>query len=395
MTKATIGKSNRFDGGTQCILTYASDCPKIDTTPDFAVTAALYDGLNAALSPDYHNVATSHGYYNMSFTCVSGNCTWAEYTSLGVRSTCFDVSSHLKRTSLEDVDNTTGSAVRARSSTDSGSGTAFEETYLVPQSTADPTAISDTSTAKSMVASVQSTVTKATAQSSFSTEAPTYAGVPLLTDLTAFSDVSTLNSEVAPIRSTASQATVSLQERAYSSSIVPPQSSATRTSWALGNLTLANAAVVADPDLTINFKTSQALLAAFTVIRTDNNQTLGSAAWNGADASAMECGLELTLNVYDSSVVNNVLVEHILASTSQKKPKSWLPSPNVSQTVYHPNGLPVDPGTQQSNPIYHHTFLWREDYALDPAALQSNVTGDFTLPQRTLLSTLNFLTSLI
>ncbi|CAD0095159.1 unnamed protein product, partial [Aureobasidium vineae] len=359
---ATVGRSSRFDGGTQCISTYKSRYPQVDTTPDFAISASLYDGLNTA---------TSHGYQNVSFTCMYGNCTWSGYISLAVRSTCFDISSHLKRTTQDN------STERIKSSTRS----------LSPGSTDIST--SDTDTEMAMY--------------------PTAA-------LSAFSGVSTLNSMAASIRSIVTSATTGLEKRA--SPTVQPKSVASSdpstrwTDWTLEHLdlTLSNtngmwrnastfavlqAAVVADPNLTINFKTSQALLAAFTVIRTDDSQTLGSPAWDAAGASAMECGLELTLNLYNSSVVNNVLVEHILASASQKVPESWLPSPNVDQSNVHPNGLPVDLGTKEWNPIYHDTFLYRDDYALDPATLPINKTQRFSITQRTLLSTVDFLTSLI
>jgi hypothetical protein len=153
--------------------------------------------------------------------------------------------------------------------------------------------------------------------------------------------------------------------------------------------------VVADPNRTINFVASQALLAAFTIIRTDNTDGLGTPAWDAASASAMECGLELTLNVYNSSVRNNVLVEDIVASASDKVPGSWLPSLYINQNDVDPNHLPVDRGTPESNPIYHHTFLYRDDYALDPTALQTHVEENFTVTQKGLVSTLDFLTSLI
>ncbi|THW67890.1 hypothetical protein D6D25_01542, partial [Aureobasidium pullulans] len=166
--------------------------------------------------------------------------------------------------------------------------------------------------------------------------------------------------------------------------------------WREANtFSVLQAAVVADPNLTLNFKDSQTLLAAFTTIRADDSSVLGSADWDAAPASAMECGLELSLNVYNSSVVNNVLVEHILASASHKVPGSWLPLANFNQDDLHPDGLEVDPGTLESNSIYHHTFLYRDDYALDPDALQRNISGQFKITQRTIQSTVDFLTSLI
>ncbi|KAG9533583.1 hypothetical protein KCU93_g265, partial [Aureobasidium melanogenum] len=421
-TKATIGKSNRFDGGTQCITTFSSRYPKIDTTPDFAVAAALYDGLNAAIS---------HGYQNVTFTCSSGNCTWTEYTSLAVRSTCFDISSLLKKTTLGDVVYDTTSTTQTSSSKnlesmtssiDPSSYSVEASTYLAPSSTfpssIDPSsdsveasiylAASSTFPDSSDSSTLSSDAITSTnpPQTSLETEPPGYSAPPSVTVLSAFD---------ASVQSTATRATTGLEKRESSDvepSSTPTQSSATWASWTLEhlNLTLSNtdrasrndktfavlqAEVVADPSLTINFVASQALLAAFTIIRTDNTYSLGSAAWDAADASAMECGLELTLNVYNSSVRNNVLMEQIVASASERVPGSWLPSPNIDQRGIHPNNLSVDSGKPEWNPIYHSTFMYRDDYALDPGALKTNVKENFNVSQRSLVSTLDFLTSLI
>lgn len=296
-TIATIGRSRQLDGGAQFIYTYDTTYPEINTTPDFAISASLYDGLNAALG---------NGSPNVFFTCISGNCTWPEHVSIAIRSTCFDISDHLKRTSPERSSRTT-------------SGT-------------------------------QSTLTS-------SSQAPA-----LWTDWT----LEHLNLTL----------------------------SNTNEIWRHQNFfAVLQAAVVADPMLTINFNDSQTLLAAFTIIRADESHTLGSADWDVADASAAECGLELALNVYNSSVVNNVLLEQVVASVSRKVPESWLPSGDQSKVL--PDGLKADPGTLESNPIYHDTFLYRNDYALDSAALQRGNIGNFNITQKTLISTIAFLTTLI
>ncbi|KAH0372278.1 hypothetical protein KCU65_g1324, partial [Aureobasidium melanogenum] len=404
-TEATISRSNYFDGGTQCVTTYTSNYPKIDTTPDFAVAAALYDGLNAAIGD---------GHQNVSFTCTSGNCTWTKYTSLAVRSTCFDLSSLLKRTTPEDMADATTSSTESSSKTkleyattptDVSSSWMQIETYEVPSSTEpissdlstlNPDAIASTNTPQ--------------------TEAPGYSAAPPVTDVTAFSDVSTVNSEVASVQSIATQATGGLDRRAAASTVQSsqsqPQSSATWTDWTLEHLglTLSNtnsswrkaqtfavlqAEVVTDPSKTINFAASQALLAAFTIIRTNNTDSLGTPAWDAARASAMECGLELTLNVYNSSVRNNVLVENIVSSASEKVPGSWLPRLNIDQSGVNPYKVSFDRGTLEWNPIYHQMFLYRDDYRLDPTALQTDVKENFTVTQKGLVSTLGFLTSLI
>ncbi|KAG9659505.1 hypothetical protein KCU64_g3811, partial [Aureobasidium melanogenum] len=365
-TRATIGKLNRFDGGTQCVTTYPSKYPKIDTTPDFAVAAALYDGLNAAISHSYQN------HLLRSFKSLEKNNS----RRYGRSKYLFDwkliynelrICDYLHRRLIDDL------------------------------STLNSGAIASTNTP----------------QTSSEDEAPGYSAAPLATDVTAFSNQMTPNSVVA--RSIATKVTSGLEKRASSSVQMfstPTQSSSTWTNWTLEhlNLTLSNtnpswrkaqtfavlqAAVVADPNKTINFVASQALLAAFTIIRTDNTDGLGTPAWDAASASAMECGLELTLNVYNSSVRNNVLVENIVASASDKVPGSWLPSLYIDQNGVDPNHLSVDRGTPESNPIYHRTFLWRDDYALDPTALQTHVKENFTVTQKGLVSTLDFLTSLV
>ncbi|KAI4747133.1 hypothetical protein E4T50_02539 [Aureobasidium sp. EXF-12298] len=157
---ATIGRSRRLDGGTQCISTYADDYPKIDTTPDFVISASLYDGLNAA---------GSHGYQNVAFTCFLGNCTWPEYVSIAIRSTCFDISDHLKRTPPEAPGETTVSTTRKSSPSTSSAAADSAETSASgtdPEMAMYPTAaplsaFSDHSTVNSMVASLQSIATPA------------------------------------------------------------------------------------------------------------------------------------------------------------------------------------------------------------------------------------------
>lgn len=362
--------------------------PKLDTAPDFAVAAALYDGLNAAIS---------HGHQNVSFTCTSGNCTWTKFTSLAVRSTCFDMSSLLKRTTPEDLADETTFSTSISSSMDLEPATTSIEyssdpnqglTYGAPSSTG--------------IASIN------TPQTFSEVEAPLYSAPPT-SEISAFT-----GGGATPIKSTMTEESTGLEKRATSSvqsSSKPRESSATWTDWTLEhlNLTLSNtnrlrrnqstfavlqAAVVADPKRTVNFVASQALLAAFTIIRTNNTHTLSTPAWDAASASAMECGLELTLNVYNSSVRNNVLVEQIVASASDKVPGSWLPS-LVDQSGVNPEDLPIDRTTNESDPIDHQMFLYRDDYAFDPDALQTDVKENFTVTQRSLVSTLDFLTSLI
>lgn len=81
-----IGMSNRLDGGTQCVTPMPNMDPRVDTIPDFAISAGLFNGLNAA---------TGGGMREVAFFCATGNCTWVEYVSVAVCSSCHDISQHL------------------------------------------------------------------------------------------------------------------------------------------------------------------------------------------------------------------------------------------------------------------------------------------------------------
>lgn len=79
------------------------------TSPDFSIDAALYDGLQAAMGGTVHSAEV---------TCPTGNCTWPVFVTIGVCSSCFDVSSHVNKksysaskfSSVDDVENETGNA---------------------------------------------------------------------------------------------------------------------------------------------------------------------------------------------------------------------------------------------------------------------------------------------
>ncbi|KAF4466236.1 hypothetical protein FALBO_6905 [Fusarium albosuccineum] len=69
---------------------YQSDQPSSMIRDDMATAAAIWNGFSPYVSqqnlwPD--------------FTCTTGNCSWANFASLGVCSSCYDLSGHLKRTS--------------------------------------------------------------------------------------------------------------------------------------------------------------------------------------------------------------------------------------------------------------------------------------------------------
>lgn len=162
--------------------------------------------------------------------------------------------------------------------------------------------------------------------------------------------------------------------------------------------TVFQATVSANHSSTINFKDSQSLLAAFTMIRAGHDYVFGNATWPNGGATATECGLNLCLNVYLSNVTKGTLNESIVATTSSKVPNSWQRRPESEQLVLQLRNstTAADPETLEHNPIYHPIFRYRDDYQLDPVPLnRSKILGPFNVTQRAILSTIDFLTSLV
>jgi hypothetical protein len=63
--------------------------PVMDFGMDYSMAAAIRSGFSTSSA----SLSQQLGY-----TCSSGNCTWPSYRTLGVRSSCVDVTSQLKMT---------------------------------------------------------------------------------------------------------------------------------------------------------------------------------------------------------------------------------------------------------------------------------------------------------
>ncbi|KAK4214974.1 hypothetical protein QBC37DRAFT_313170 [Rhypophila decipiens] len=93
---ATISRSagtldmGRYIGNGSTAADYAASLltAQYFSRPDFGLTAAIIAGLSSSN-------ATNNA-WNPSFSCSSGNCTWAPFTSLGVCSQCNDVSDNIR-----------------------------------------------------------------------------------------------------------------------------------------------------------------------------------------------------------------------------------------------------------------------------------------------------------
>lgn len=332
---ATIARSTRFDGGTRSVDLESSGSPQVDTTPDYAVSAAFYSGLNGFMQ-------------NITFHCASGNCTWPDFASLAVCSSCHDVSIHLK-----EVD---GIQVYKKEVQTSGGGTL---TYR-----------SDLDQPSSYTAATQDLTVRPRGY-----ETPPF--TPIIQPATLDSSGYTLDD-------------LDLTLANYKEPLRSWHSSAGRQ----GNL--FEAQVTADRNQTINFRQSETLLAAFTMIRGSDEYIHGNATWPDGGATATECGLTLCLNVFRSAVRGGILNESIIASASSKVPNSWLPRPASEQAASGISDLPTNPGTLESNPVYHKAFLYRDDYQLDVSVLnRSDLSGPFNLSQTALISTTDFFRKLI
>ncbi|TRX97846.1 hypothetical protein FHL15_001056 [Xylaria flabelliformis] len=91
--RAVIGRVQRVDVGgfsqlsntANPILLGAGLLPTWSMQADYGLTTSIYNGFYASIAQEVLP----------SFTCSTGNCTFGTFTSLGVCSTCVDVSSHL------------------------------------------------------------------------------------------------------------------------------------------------------------------------------------------------------------------------------------------------------------------------------------------------------------
>lgn len=151
--------------------------------------------------------------------------------------------------------------------------------------------------------------------------------------------------------------------------------------------------IQADQSSTIHFKDSETLLAAFTMIRANQDYAEGAKPWPDAGATAMECGLTLCLNLYRSNVSQGILHEEVVATATKKVPTSWQP---LSAERQLNSTIPEDFGNSSFNPVFHPDFAYRTNFQLDPVPFgRDEINGKYEINQTTILSTVDFIESLI
>ncbi|KAK1540357.1 hypothetical protein CPAR01_06346 [Colletotrichum paranaense] len=99
IAKATIGKTDRLDIGSHISISGAAVALTVPDFPGEAITGismfSQYDfGALAAMWAGFSSLNSAES-QNVAFTCPSGNCTWAPYTSLATCSSCSDISKNI------------------------------------------------------------------------------------------------------------------------------------------------------------------------------------------------------------------------------------------------------------------------------------------------------------
>lgn len=152
---------------------------------------------------------------------------------------------------------------------------------------------------------------------------------------------------------------------------------------------------VEDPSETYNFKDSETLLLAVSMLRPSSSYLNNLTKWEETTVQATECGLLLCSNTYSSEVQNGKFSETITSSHSKRFPSSYRPV--VNGTEVNQSGLRTY--NDSWNPMYHSNQydLPRNDYQIqlsdDQKALSDLST--FNITQGAIDSLHDYLTGLI
>ncbi|KAG9526862.1 hypothetical protein KCV07_g174, partial [Aureobasidium melanogenum] len=143
---------------------------------------------------------------------------------------------------------------------------------------------------------------------------------------------------------------------------------------------------------TIYFKGYESLLMSFSIIRADTGYMSNLSMWQDESPAAIECGLFLCLQAYETTVNSGKLVETIVATTRRKTPRSWHITGDMSST--DSTAL----GTLDWNPINSNEFDPRTDFQLDASDLNISFPGaneTYNATQTFLYSMVDYLVGLL
>ncbi|KAI0184615.1 hypothetical protein EV127DRAFT_227281 [Xylaria flabelliformis] len=314
--RAVIGRVQRVDVGgfsqlsntANPILLGAGLLPTWSMQADYGLTTSIYNGFYASIAQEVLP----------SFTCSTGNCTFGAFTSLGVCSTCVDVSSHL--VSNHSFGRIPGTAVAPP-------GHNPNHTY----------------TSYTLVGSTNLTISN-------------YDGLRNTTD--GVGDYTGSGNQIFQSDTLSTiQATVFPQDTIYFSK-------------------------------TLNSTT----FVVFQIIQSRSDFLNSVSDWKTTFPTATECGLYFCASMYSSSVVEGKLQEKVIATWSNRDPRSYQPQ-DVSGTNIG-NELYNDPLYSGSRDYVRSDLqLFIPDDEAKQAGLSNDQLRRFNISQATAQTTMNWITT--
>ena len=158
---------------------------------------------------------------------------------------------------------------------------------------------------------------------------------------------------------------------------------------------LMAASASSDPSQTLTMQDSQTLLFSLLSLYSDESFAMNKSVWESTPIHAVECGLSLCTNLYQSEVINGTLSENITATASVRVPSSY-------QSRYTPPGLDgctnitnlssASIGNSSWSPAYLPYYIPRSDFSLEaPNSTQDTVN----ITQAALDSIIKYLSTLV
>lgn len=150
------------------------------------------------------------------------------------------------------------------------------------------------------------------------------------------------------------------------------------------------AKVELQPKETLEYHEFESLLMSVSMMRASDEYMQNKAMWQDTTPEAMECGMFLCVNAYNTSVVNGTFNESLIATSHEKVKDSWRPHLREQLDPEKPRNETLS-GTLEWNPINNAAgYSPRGDFQLDPRKLEIGNPS----PNQTFSASQSFLSSL-
>lgn len=239
-------------------------------------------GMRAAIWSGWSSLVTAEN-LSPSFSCRTGNCTWANYTSLALCSRCQDISQYVKKTSgVIKVPNGMSS-----------SGWTLEKGEKIPD--------------------VSNTIPEANMRQVGKTLDYTKYTIPGIN-----LKISNYNGKTKKL---------SDEDSAYPD-------------------TYLTATATTNPGNTLFFRDARTLALAIQYFEADGSWQDNKTTWENTPVTAKECGLYFCVNEYESAVEQGLLKEKVLTSRANKTVDSYTSTEGAQKEYmkYKNNSLDLTPG---------------------------------------------------